>query len=233
MRILVTSAVSPLPQDLTRSLSGSHGIRLTDKEEVSSNLEFVRSDLDHSASTNALVRGMDAIVHYGGVDAAASASDQLDFQMRCTYNLLWAAAEERVPRFIYLSSLRLMDRYEEGLAVTEGWRPVPTVDVPVLCYHLGEIVCREFAREQKIRVTCLRLGDITFESDRATSSSALYVDDAVQAVEKALTVLDPGWWDIFHIQSAVPGARYLTGQPWRGADDFPTVSLGYTPRARE
>ncbi len=232
MRVLITSAALHLPQKLAESLSGSHEIRLTDSKEVSSDLESVRSDLDHGAPTNELVRGIDAIVHSGDADPAASVSDQLDFQMRCTYNLLWAAAEEGVPRFVYISSLRLMDRYDEGLAVTERWKPLPTVDVPVLCYHLGEFVCREFAREGKINVVCLRLGEITPDTSSEPSPSALYIDDAVQAVEKALTAELSGWLDIFHIQSAVPNARYLSGQPWWSADEFRPISLGYTPRRR-
>ena len=231
MRVLITSAASPWPRELAALLSGSHDVRLTDQTEVSSDLEFVRSDLGHEAPTNDLVRGMDAIVHPGDVDPAASVSDQLDFQMRCSYNLLWAAAEEGVSRFVYLSSLHLMDKYDEGLAVTERWRPVPTVDVPVLCYHLGEYVCREFAREGKADVVVLRLGDITANGSPAQSSSALYVDDAVQAVDRALTA-DLSGWNIFHIQSAVPNARFPTGQPWRKANGDPPVSLGYTPRPR-
>ncbi len=235
MKVLTTQASSHLSLELARLLSSSHAIRLTDRTEVSTDLEFVRSDLDHGASTNELVRGMDAIVHSGAVDPAASVSDQLDYQMRCTYNLLWAAAEEGVQRFVYLSSLRLMEGYDPGLAVTERWRPLPTPDVPVLCYHLGEMVCREFARERKINVLILRLGEITAESAAGSpvSPSALYMDDAVDAVGKALDAEHSGWLDIYHIQSAVPNGRHLTGQPWWSADDVsPPLSLGYEPRAR-
>ena len=213
-------------------LSSSHDVRLTDQTEVRSDLEFVRSDLGHKASTNDLVRGMGAIVHSGDVDKTASVSDQLDFQMRCSYNLLWAAAEEDVPRFVYLSSLRLMDKYDEGLAVTERWGSAPGVDVPALCYHLGEYVCKEFAREGKVEVVVLRLGEITANGSPPESSSALYVDDAIQAIEKALTA-DLSGWNIFHVQSAVPNARFLSGQPLWKADEDPPVSLGYTPRRRD
>jgi uronate dehydrogenase len=233
LRVLITSAASQLPQVLARSLSSIHEVRLTDTQQASSDLELVRSDLGHTAPTNELVRDVDAIIHSGGMDPAASASDQLDFQMRCTYNLLRAAVEEGVPRFIYLSSLRLMDGYDQDLAVTERWKPLPTTDLPVLCYHLGEFVCREFAREGKISVVLLRLGDITAETSPDPTPAALYLDDAVDAVEKALTAALSGWLDIFHIQSAVPGARYLTGQPWWSADDVaPPFTLGYTPRNR-
>ena len=231
MRVLITSAASPLAQELAMSLGRSHRVRLSDRTDVSSDMEVVSSDLGHEAPTDELVRGMDAIIHPGEVDPKATVSDQLDFQMRCTYNLLWAAAKEGVSRFVYLSSLRVMDGYDEGLAVTERWRPLPGVDVPVLCYHMGEYVCREFARERKIDVVCLRLGDVTRETSSAASPSTLYVDDAVQAVERALTYEATGW-DIFHIQSAVPNPRYLSGQPWWSADEFPPTSLGYTPNRR-
>ena len=41
---------------------------------------------------------MDAIVHSGEAHSQANTSDKLDVAMRCTYNLLWAATEEGVPR---------------------------------------------------------------------------------------------------------------------------------------
>ena len=233
LKVLITSASSPFPLSLAGSLSGTHAVLLTDRQQMPSDSEFVRSDLDHSAAINDLVRGVDVIVHSGAVDPAASVSDQLDYQMRCTYNLLRAATEEGVPRFIYLSSLRLMDGYDPDLAVTERWKPLPTTDPAVLCYHLGEIVCREFAREGKINVVILRLGEITAESSLEPSTSALFIDDAIDAVQKALTAELSGSLDIFHIQSAVPNARFLTGQPWWSADDVsPSVSLGYAPRQR-
>ena len=233
MKVLVTSAVSHLPHNLASAVNSKHAVRLTDRQQVPSDLEFVRSDLDHTASTNHLVRGMDVIVHSGEIDPADSVSDQLDYQMRCTYNLLRAATEEGVSRFIFLSSLHLMDGYDPELAVTERWKTLPTTDPPILCYHLGEIVCREFAREGKISVVILRLGEITPESSPEPSTSALYIDDAVDAVKKALTAELSGSLDIFHIQSAVPNARFLTGQPWWSADDVsPSFSLGYTPRQR-
>ena len=171
MKILITSAGASLARQLADSLGDDHENLLTDREDVSTGFPFVRSDLNHTAPTNDLVRGVDVIVHSGAVDPRASVSDQLDYQMRCTYNLLKAAWEEGVPRLVYLSSLRLMEGYDPSFAVTERWKPTPTLEPPVLCYHLGEIVCREFARERKIEVTILRLGEIT--PDRGDES--LYV----------------------------------------------------------
>jgi len=221
MNILITGQRSHVATNLANALSPTRNVTLTD------------STLNHTPETNDLVRGTDVIIHSGEIDPSATPSDQLDYQMRSTYNLLRAATEEGVPRFIFLSSLQLMNGHDPDLAVTERWKTTPTTDLPVLCYHLGEMVCREFAREGKINVIMLRLGDITPDSSTNPSTSALYMDDAISAVEMALTVETAGWLDIFHIQSAVPNARFLTGQPWWSADDVAQpVSLGYTPRER-
>ena len=219
MKVLITSAASRLSQELASSLGDRHDVRLTDRSEVSIGRDFVRCELGHDPSTNELVRGMDVIVHPGDAGSGPDVSERLDAAMRCTYNLLWAAAEEGVRRLVYLSSLRILDGYGEGLAVTERWRPVPTTDAADLCHHLGEYVCREFARENRIEVVCLRLGDLAWDvgSPASARSSALYPGDAVAAIEAAMAAelpaapgTPPSGWGVFHVQSCVPDARYLT-----------------------
>ena len=184
-----------------------------------------------------LVRGVDAIVHNGEPDAETSASGQLDASMRCTYNLLQAASAQGVSRVVYLSSLSIMGRYGEDHAVTESWRPAPDAEPPELAYHLGEHVCREFAREHQIAVVCLRLGELAWDG-AAPSTSALYPDDAAHAVTRALDwkadeadilrfwngTFDPTGWDIFHIQSEVPNQRYLITEARK--------RLGYSPKPK-
>ena len=233
MKVLITAAGGGLAGQLAEGLGDDHVVLLTDREDVATDHPFVRSDLNHNQPTNDLVRGVDVIVHSGAIDPRDSVSDQLDYQMRRTYNLLWAAWQEGVPRFVYLSSLSLIEGYDPSYAVTESWKPTPTLEPSVLCYHLGEIVCREFARERKTEVTILRLGEITAVADTNPLTSALYEDDAIEAIRLSLNADHSGWLDIFHIQSDVPDARFLTGQSWRSADDVAqVVSLGYTPRKR-
>ena len=226
MRILVTNAGSRLPSYLCETLSKQHQILLTDVEAITTPLPFERSDLDHSGGNNQLVRGVDAIIHSGPLG-------KIDFHTRCTYNLLRAAVEEGVPRFIYLSSLSQVDAYDPELVVTEQWRPVPSSDPADLCFHLGEYVCREFAREGRISVVCLRLGSIVDDSEDLVSGgdSALHIDDAVHAIFCALTAEVTGFTgtlgrpgSVFHIQSPVPGARFLT----TAAENL----LAYSPQHR-
>lgn len=240
MRVLVTGTGTRLSQELAASLAPNREVVLTGRGNVVAaheGIEAARSELGHDDSTRELVRGVDAIVHNGEPDTAPSASEQLDAAMRCTYNLLQAAAAEGVPRLIYLSSLSIMGRYGEDHAVTESWRPAPDTEPPELAYHLGEHVCREFARERQIAVVCLRLGDLVWD-DAPPSTSALYPDDAAHAVARALDwkadeadilrfwngTFDPTGWDIFHIQSDVPNQRYLIAEARK--------RLGYSPKPR-
>ena len=72
--------------------------------------------------------------------------------------------------------------------------------------YLGEFTCREFAREHSVRVTCLRFGDIDGDGD-----TALTIEDAVKAIEKALLTRGP-MWQVLHVQSDVENARFPTNQ---------------------
>ena len=217
MNILITGASTRIARLVAGALGESHSVTLSDRVAASDSDSFVLCDLDHDEATNDLVRGMDVVIHPGQVDAGIPVSDQLDGGMRCVYNLIRAAAEEGAPRFVFLSSLAVMGRYDEDHAVTERWLPAPTTETDVLCFHLGEFICREFAREHKIEVVCLRLGDLADEDGAPASTSTLYPVDAVQAVEKALTAdISEGYadsrsyWAVFHIQSDVPNRRFLT-----------------------
>ena len=223
MKILITSAALDFPMELARSFSKEHEITLTDRNDISTDLTFVRNDLDEGSETDELVRNLDVAVHYGHGDAGGG--QQFDYLTRCTYNLLHAASEAGVRSLIYLSSLKIMEKYDADLAVTEHWRPTPTTEPEVLACHLGEFTCREFVRHNRITVVCLRLGDIVrTEAEAANVSAPLHVEDAMQAVQAALSwdasrelpcgdlTPAPGvaGWGLFHIQSSVPKARFST-----------------------
>lgn len=219
MNILITSAGSELTQKLADATVESHNIRLTELEPVDTNYEFVQNALGHDESTNELVKGIDTVVHIAKTppelkaQAEGPENYEIDFQTRCTYNLLMAASEEGVKHFIYASTLRLFEQHGKDWTVKENWRPRPSIDGVVLAKHLGEFTCREFAREGKIKVTCLRLGEIiTAEkaSDAELNSMWLEINDAVAAFQGAIDA--PSRWGIFHVQSEFPGSRFDIGK---------------------
>ena len=220
MNILITSAGSELARNVAGALAEEHTLRLTELYPVDTvEGTFVQSELGHDESTNELVRGMDTIIHIAEIpsDLLAEADQPdnyaIDYQTRCTYNLLMAASEEGVKHAIYASTLRLFEQHGEEWTVTESWRPRPSVDSFVLSRHLGEFTCREFGREGKLNVTCLRLGNLVTADAAATTepdSMWLEMNDAVSAFQGALESSAP--WRIFHIQSEFPGSRFSIGK---------------------
>jgi uronate dehydrogenase len=206
MHLLITSAASTLARTLADILAEDHTIRLTERTHVQSDHEFVLSPLGHDASTNLLVRGMDAIIHVAQPLPEMTPTEQIDWMTRGTYNLLHAAAAEGVKRIIYLSSLDLMTPYDENYIVDERWRPLPQPEPPTLATYLGESVCREFAREHKLKVVVLRLAHVA-DGDESRVAPWVDVRDVAQAIQKALTA-DTDLWSIYHIEAASRGARF-------------------------
>ena len=220
MRILVTNPTSELVENIVERLALSHEV------EVSDGL------FNEGSDSEVLVGGMEAVIHsLSGTNYSLGESECLDQAMRGTYNLISASVTQGVRKFIFIGSLDTMKQYDRDYIVTEKWRPVPNTEIATLCVHLAEFVCKEFAREKLIDVSCLRFGDI-FWQGTINSSAALSGSDALQSIEKALNV-DTGtsmWssessvankWNVFHIQSNVTNSRFPT--------DKAESILGYCP----
>ena len=98
---------------------------------------------------------------------------------------------------------------------------LPADDAQVLSHYLGEFTCREFAREGRVGVVVLRLGDIVQANDVAGKPfDPLWLDqrDAVQAVSRALGARLSGKgplagaWSVFHIHSGLSQARFASAR---------------------
>lgn len=233
-RILITCAANPLAMTLARLLRKDHQVRLTDREPVSSSFEFVRSSLDKPDDTAALVQGIDAIVHVAESSPGENERQTLDWLTRGTYHLLEAASKARVPKAVFLSTLDLMTAYDAQYTVSESWRPRPTTDARVLGKYLGELVCREFARDRKIRTMALRLGKVVKFADTAGKLfDPMWEDeeDVAHAVARAVAVTPRdnqqgvgSWWAVVHIGSDSPKARFSVA----GAK----YALNYQPKVK-
>jgi nucleoside-diphosphate-sugar epimerase len=222
MNILLTSATSALGNKVAAQL-GSHHLRLTDRAMAAMEGEYAYSLLEHDASTNLLVHGMDGIVVTGEPLPDEAPISYLDAMTRKLYNLLMAAHSEGVTRVVYLSTLDLMTPYGTEYIVSERWRPRPTPEPYLMGKHLGEYVCREFAREHKLTVVVLRLGKLVAASDVISAAvDPMWLDesDMGKAIEAALTADVPNW-NVLHVQGKQAGARFPVGDAER--------ILGFTP----
>jgi len=209
LNLLITSAASATAQLIANELSDTHTLRLTDLPENASGNIFA-NELGHESETDDLVAGIDAIVNIGYQAQTGSSPHLIDYHTRRTYNLLQAASDAGVKRYINISTLRLYQDHEENLVVTERWRTDPPAeDTELLAAHMTEYVCKEFARDRLIQVANLRLGwpfDSTAADDTAAVSSGLIG----AAIEEALVSEQLIQWQDIHIQSPVARQRFIT-----------------------
>ena len=209
MNILVTNTDNPFAGDVADRLADHHHVRRIEWEQP----------LEADAATGEVVAGIDAVVLFGYPRAGGQPNDLIDHATRRTYNLLLAAAASGAERCIYVSTLRLLEQLPAHFAVTEQWRSRPPSDDPaLLACHLGEIIAKECARDRLMTVLTLRLGFPEVVGDRSAlhdehGPAAVAASDAADAIGRALEA-DLAQWQEVHLQSPVPGARYLM----RGAE---------------
>ena len=79
----------------------------------------------------------------------------------------------------------IVEKLGDNLTLSPRWRTCPTTEPDLLARHLGEFVCREFAREGKINITILRPGKVS-------------QDTISLAVAQAITSNEP--WQIIHLE---------------------------------
>ncbi len=209
MNLLITSAASATAQLIAGELDGKHTLRLTDLP-ANAGGDIVANELGHGSETDDLVAGIDAIVNVGYQGQSGSPAHLMDYNTRRMYNLLQAASDTGVRRYINISTLRLYEDHEENLVVTEKWRTDPSAeDVDLLNAHMAEYVCKEFARDRLIQVANLRLGwpfNSSDPDDTATVSTSLIGT----AIEAALVSEELIQWQDIHIQSPVEHQRFIT-----------------------
>ena len=212
MNVLITSASSATAQIITGALCVSHTLRLTDLPSNASG-DIIANDLGHESETDRLVAGIDAIVNIGYQGQYGSNIHLMDYHTRRMYNLLQAASNAGVKRYINISTLKLFQDHEENLVVTEKWRSDPPADdIELLVAHMAEYVCKEFARDRLIQVVNLRLG-WPFGGDSLAGSddtAAISHDMIGESITAALTTEELIQWQDIHVQSPVDHQRFIT-----------------------
>ena len=218
MRVLITGAATDLGQALATGLGQTHQLRLTDRDPVETDCEFVQSELGHDDTTDALIADIDAIVHQAYAPRSGDGEiDWLDHNSRRIYNLLLAASEAAVERVVVLSTLDLFTPYDENLTVGENWKPLPSCAPAVLGAHLAEFTAREFAHSQALQVTIARLGHLVRADEVADQPyDPMWLDerDAARAVDQVLKIgaqRRRSQYGVVHIQSDSDRARFSIG----------------------
>ena len=205
MRILVTSAESVFSKKIISILDNKHNIVGTD---ISGNSRenFIPCLLDDSQDTDLMLKNIDVIINVGFSGQSGNDKYLLDYYTRRIYNLLLSASKLGISKVINISTLRLYENLYENLAITENWNTIPSSnDIELLCSNLCEIVHKEFARDNKLNVTNIRLGYGDFEA-----TSFLSDQDLEYAINRIIYISQTKRWENIHIQSNVVNQRFIT-----------------------
>lgn len=162
MRVLVTGAAGLIGQRLTRALEGAHELRLGDLRRLD-DPRWVPLDVTNPLQVRAVVHGMEAVVHLaiasgheGEYEDAAFNQLRFDVNVKGTWNLMTAAAEAGIRRFVHTSSLMVVWGYAAPAWVA-GDAPARPVGTYALTKYLAEKVGEAVARERGLSVACLRI----------------------------------------------------------------------------
>ncbi len=230
-RILLTGAAGGLGRVLRERLARYADIvRLSDIapiDAVREGEESMPCDLADAAAVDALVRGVDVIVHLGGVSVERPFEEVLPANIQGAYHLYEAARRHGVRRIVFASSNHVTGFYRQG-EVIDANVPQRPDSYYGLSKVFGEQLARFYFDRYGIESVCVRIGSSFPEpKDRRMLATWLGYDDLEQLVRRAMFVPRVGctivygmsanrdcWWDNAH--AALLGyVPTQTSEPWR------------------
>ena len=189
----------------------------------SSDLEkFVRADLSVMSEVENAVRGVEGIVHLGGWSTEGPWETILNANIIGCYNLFEAARRARVERIVFASSNHTVGFYprQRKIGIDEPVRPDSRYGVSKA---FGEALGQLYAYKHGLRVTCLRIGNVTdAPEDKRRLSIWISPEDLMQLIRIGLEHPDIRC-EIFYGASDNARAWWDNGEAYR---------FGYRPVGR-
>lgn len=223
-RILITGAAGEIGSVLRAGLRGLYPLmRLTDVRELaapSGGEEIVQADLADLAALREAMRGIECVVHLGGVPREGPWQRILDSNIIGTYNVFEIARECGVRRVIFASSNHVVGyhRVERIIGIEEPPRPDSRYGVSKV---FGEALGRLYADKHGLSVACLRIGSFRqAPGDRRQLSTWISHGDTVRLVRAAIDAPP------YHFL-VVYGVSANTRLRWRNPD---AARIGYVPQ---
>ncbi len=229
--ILVTGAAGGIGTMLRPRLARpGRTLRLLDVAplDAGSGEEAVTASVTDMAAMTAACRGVDAIIHLGGIPSEAPWDRILDVNINGTYVVFEAARRAGVPRVIFASS-----NHAVGFTPKSAF-PVPDYAFPApdtyygVSKVAGEALAALYSRRHGMDAICVRiLSCFPRPMTARMLSTWLSPDDAGRLFEACLTVPSPGFRVIFGVSANTRGgwvslaeARALGYQPQDDAEEF-------------
>jgi uronate dehydrogenase len=210
--VLITGAAGGIGGRLRALLKGAYPrLRLSDVKtpaDLAADEEFIQADLADMKKVEEIVTGVEGIVHLGGHSIEGPWETILSANIVGCYNLFEAARRRGVKRVVFASSNHAIGFYPRNRRIG--------VDAPVrpdsrygVSKAFGEALAALYAFKHGMRVTCLRIGNVTdIPADRRRLSIWIKPEDLVQLIRIGLehpdiryeifygvSDNDRGWWD--------------------------------------
>ncbi|MCX7227370.1 MAG: NAD(P)-dependent oxidoreductase [Burkholderiales bacterium] len=238
-RLLLTGAAGGLGVALRQRLKVNCDVlRLSDRVSVGDagpNEEVVLADLADAEAVSNMVRGVDAIVHLGGISVEGPFAPILQANIIGVYNLYEAARLHGVKRVVFASSNHVTGFYRQSETITAD-RPARPDGLYGVSKAFGEDLSRFYFDRYGIETACLRIGSSFPEpKDRRMLATWLSFDDLHRLITACLSTPVLGhtivfgmsdnavtWWDNAQ-------AKHLGYVPQDSSDVFRDAVYARTP----
>jgi uronate dehydrogenase len=233
--VLITGAAGDIGRRLRVLLKGVYPrLRLSDRQtpaDLRPDEEFVAADLADLTQVERAVAGVDGIVHLGGFSTEGPWETILQSNIIGCYNLFEAAHRAGVRRVVFASSNHAVGFYprHRRIGVNAPVRPDSRYGVSKA---FGEGLGALYAFKHGMRVTCIRIGNVTeVPADRRRLSIWLKPEDLAQLVRIGLEHPDLHYEIFFGASDNVRGfwdnetARRYGYRPQGHSENYRDVAL--------
>jgi len=190
-RLLLTGAAGGLGTALRPRLKANcYVLRLSDRlgfGAAGEGEEIMLADLADAQAVDAMVQGVQAIVHLGGVSVEGPFQPILQANIIGLYNLYEAARKHGVRRVVFASSNHVTGFYRQSETITADHPPRPD-GLYGVSKAFGEDLSRFYFDRYGIETACVRIGSSFPEpKDRRMLASWLSYDDLHRLITACLT----------------------------------------------
>ncbi|MTV41037.1 NAD-dependent epimerase/dehydratase family protein [Duganella radicis] len=223
-RLLLTGAAGNLGKVLRpRIAAWAEIVRVSDVAAMApaqAGEEVVRCDLSDKAAVNQLMRGVDAVLHFGGISTENTFEAVLRANIQGTYNIYEAAHLHGVRRVVFASSNHAVGFYEQNQFI-DAHAPTRPDGMYGLSKVFGEQLGRYYYDRAGIETVCLRIGSSYPEpANRRMMGSWLSYDDLQEALRCSLFTPRVGFTVLFG----------TSDNPVRWWDNRHASHLGFRPK---
>ena len=223
-RLLLTGAAGGLGRELRRRLvAHCEVLRLSDIADLGAagaREELCPADLADAGAVHALLEGVDAVVHMGGVSTEQPWEAILPANIVGAFNLYEAARRQRVRRVVFASSNHVTGFYRQDQVIAAGAAPRPD-GLYGLSKAFGEDLAQLYFDRHGIETVSLRIGSSFPEpQNRRMLATWLSYDDLERLVLASLAAPVVGHTVVYGVSA---NARCF----W---DNAPARHLGFVPQ---